>query len=94
MPVWRGGAGPASPAELAAAGPDKASPDKASERQSVFTLVNAVLGAGVLGYPFCYKVGAATLAVGGCAARSLWQRRLRGSCRCAPLWLPPARGGC
>ncbi len=32
------------------------SPEKATERQSVFTMVNAVLGAGVLGYPFCYKV--------------------------------------
>lgn len=34
----------------------EAGPEKATERQSIFTMVNAVLGAGVLGYPFCYKV--------------------------------------
>ncbi|GAB4819563.1 hypothetical protein N2152v2_006609 [Parachlorella kessleri] len=38
------------------------SPEKATERQSVFTMVNAVLGAGVLGYPFCYKACGLALA--------------------------------
>lgn len=45
----RGGGGPL--AEEASGGGEKA-----TLRQSVFTMVNAVLGAGVLGYPFCFKV--------------------------------------
>lgn len=45
----RGGGGPL--AEEASGGAEKA-----TLRQSVFTMVNAVLGAGVLGYPFCFKV--------------------------------------
>lgn len=41
---------------------DAASDEKASESQSVFNLVNAVLGAGVLGYPWAYKTCGLVLA--------------------------------
>ncbi|KFM25949.1 Putative sodium-coupled neutral amino acid transporter 10 [Auxenochlorella protothecoides] len=57
-------------------GPETA---KATPRQSVFTLVNAVLGAGVLGFPYVYKscgLGLATALIALVVAASALSMRL------------------
>ncbi|KAL6776236.1 hypothetical protein ACKKBG_A20345 [Auxenochlorella protothecoides x Auxenochlorella symbiontica] len=66
----------AAPTPPSLQGPETA---KATPRQSVFTLVNAVLGAGVLGFPYVYKscgLGLATALIALVVAASALSMRL------------------
>ncbi|KAK9802660.1 hypothetical protein WJX73_002230, partial [Symbiochloris irregularis] len=50
-----------------------------SDAEAIFNMVNAVLGAGVLGYPFCFRscgIGLAALLVLGCWGASYFSMRL------------------